>query len=245
MSSTECYSSSPKVSVIIPTVNRFDYLLDAIRSVKSQTYPNVEIIVINDGSTDKVYYEHDFGEICVIHLDPSSRKVCGFPSVGYVRNIGVKAASGEYMAFLDDDDTWLPEKLEKQMQAMGRTGCGMSCTEALAGYGRREAGRKYDKFIHEYHYSYLKDKYLKHGVALVGDTFPELWKIDFLRIHNCCITSSIIVKKEIFDKIEGMKHVEVGKEDYDCWLRLLECTNCVFVVSPCLYYDCKASKWDL
>ena len=49
-----------KVSVIIPTFDRFDFLLDAIKSVKSQTYSNIEIIVINDGSTQKEYYEYDF-----------------------------------------------------------------------------------------------------------------------------------------------------------------------------------------
>ena len=70
-----------KVSVIIPTYNRFKYLLNAIKSVKQQTYPNIEIIVVNDCSTQEDYYTFDFKkefeEFYIIHLPKNSRKTFG------------------------------------------------------------------------------------------------------------------------------------------------------------------------
>ena len=65
--------SLDKVSVIIPTYNRFSYLLNAINSIKEQTYSNIEIIVVNDCSTQKEYYEHDWSDIKIIHLEKNSK----------------------------------------------------------------------------------------------------------------------------------------------------------------------------
>lgn len=80
------------VSVIIPTYNRFDSLLNTINSVKNQTYQNLEIIVVNDNSTHKEYYNYDWksNEINIIHLDKNSKDVFGYPCVGYVINQGIK-----------------------------------------------------------------------------------------------------------------------------------------------------------
>ena len=81
-----------KVSVIIPTYNRFDSLLNTINSVKNQTYQNLEIIVVNDNSTQKEYYNYDWesNKINIIHLDKNSKDVFGYPCVGYVINKGIK-----------------------------------------------------------------------------------------------------------------------------------------------------------
>ena len=106
-----------KVSVIIPTYNRFKYLLNSINSVRKQTYTNIEIIVINDCSTQQEYYTHNFGsDVKIIHLIKNSRFVTDFPCTGYVRNKGIEISTGEYIAFLDDDDIWLPNKLEIQIK---------------------------------------------------------------------------------------------------------------------------------
>ena len=119
-----------KVSVIIPTFNRFKYLLNAIESVKKQTYKNIEIIVVNDCSTEKEYYNYDFGNnIIVIHLDKNSKNIFGYACAGYVRNQGINASTGFYIAFLDDDDVWFPNKIEIQLNKMKETNCEMSCTE--------------------------------------------------------------------------------------------------------------------
>lgn len=104
----------PKVSVIIPAYNRAHCIQRAIQSVQSQTYKDLEIIVINDGSTDNT------GEIVKSIPDDRIRYICCETNrgAGAARNEGMKAAEGSYIAFLDSDDEWLPEKIEKQIALM-------------------------------------------------------------------------------------------------------------------------------
>ena len=81
-----------KVSVIIPTYNRFDYLLNTIKSVKEQTHQNLEIIVVNDRSIEKEYYDYDWSgnNIKIIHLDKNSKDTFGFACPGgYQRIFGI------------------------------------------------------------------------------------------------------------------------------------------------------------
>ena len=221
-----------KVSVIIPTYNRFNYLLQAIESVKKQTYKNIEIIVINDCSTDKNYYTYDFKDVDIIHLE---KKKEVYPCPGYVRTVGMKKAIGKYIAFLDDDDIWFPNKIELQIKAMKKTGCKMSCTDGLNGIGMYNSNKKYLKFNAEENFSYIMNKY--RNTDYMKNGFPEIWTLDFLKINNCVITSSAVVEKEILEKINYMKYLHIGKEDYDCWLRVLEHTNCVYLKDICFYYD--------
>lgn len=225
-----------KVSVIIPTYNRFNCLLNAINSVKKQTYKNIEIIVINDCSTDEKYYTYDFKDLNIIHLEENSKKKFGYPCAGYVRTIGMKKATGKYIAFLDDDDIWFPNKLELQINAMKKIGCKMSCTDGLNGIGVYNPNKKYLKFNAERCLFYIINKYRNTNYMKNG--FPEIWTLDFLKINNCVICSSVVIEKEILEKINYMKFIHMNKyEDYDCWLRALEHTNCVYVKDICFYYD--------
>ena len=114
-----------KVSVIIPTYNRFQYLLNTIKSVKGQTYSNIEIIVVNDRSTQNEYYDYDWekNNITIIHLAKNSKEVFGYACAGgYQRNFGIKISTGKYIAFCDDDDIWFPNKIELQIKAMKKNG---------------------------------------------------------------------------------------------------------------------------
>ena len=123
-----------KISVIIPTYNRFKYLLNCIKSIKEQTYSNIEIIVINDCSKQKEYYDYDWdkNDIIIIHLEENSKKKFGFSCPGgYQRNFGIEKSSGDYIAFCDDDDIWFPRKLELQLKAMKKTNCKMSSRKVL------------------------------------------------------------------------------------------------------------------
>jgi len=101
------------VSVIIPTKNRSDLILNAIKSVTSQTYKNIEIIIICDGCTDDTvkvlnkYFNED-NNIKIIALDSCV-------GAAEARNIGINNSKGEYIAFLDDDDLWENRKVEKQL----------------------------------------------------------------------------------------------------------------------------------
>ena len=117
-----------KVSVIIPTYNRFNYLLNTINSVKRQTYSNIEIIVVNDCSLEKEYYEYNWkdNDIIIIHLKENTKSIFGYACAAYVRNKGIENCSGKYISFCDDDDIWFPKKIELQIKAIKETDTRMS-----------------------------------------------------------------------------------------------------------------------
>lgn len=225
------------VSVIIPTYDRFRYLLNTIESVKKQTHTNIEIVVINDASQQKEYYEHDWGDVIIVHLPINSKKKFGFGSPAHVRNKGLERAKGKYVAFCDDDDIWFPKKLELQIEAMKSTSCKMSSTDGLLGRGVFDKNQKYRKYNAEIHLNQLKNKYKKKGSDLLDNGFPKIWTHAFLRIHNCMICSSVILEKSVLDKMEGFTKMKPPGEDYDCWLRALKLTDSVYLESVCFYYD--------
>src|SRR4030095_13333348 len=107
----------PKVSVIIPTHNRAEFLRSAITSVLNQTFQDFEVVIVDDASKDhtqEVIANFNDKRIKVIH-NPFSRVDAG------ARNIGVISSDGEYVAFLDDDDEWLPEKLKIQICSLANS----------------------------------------------------------------------------------------------------------------------------
>ena len=219
-----------KVSVIIPTFNRYDYFLQCVSSVKNQTHDDTEIIVINDGSNQPEYYRQHEG-LTMIHLPENSRHLFGFPCGGYVRNIGLSLASGDYVAFVDDDDMWMPEKLELQLAGMKASHARMSCTEGLYGRGFYDVNAPYEKYNKEHYWDILK------RVLNLGDDFPDVWDRNFIRRHNAIICSSVMVKKDVVSKVGPFRHLKNGLEDYDYWLRCLEHTTCLYLKVPLVYYD--------
>jgi hypothetical protein len=224
------------VSVIIPTYNRFKFILNAIDSIRNQTIDNIEIIIVNDASTQQEYYTYDFGKnVKIIHLEKNSREIYGQVSLGPVRNHGLKIAKGKYIAFLDDDDYWLPHKLEMQIHAMKVSGCKMSHTEGIIGIGPYDKTKNYPKLLTEFYVKNIATKYgYKDNTKFNG--FPSIWDLNFAKIQNCMIGPSVIIEKSILEKINYMNHVP-GKEDYDCWKRALEHTSSVYIYEPCVYYD--------
>ena len=207
------------VSVIIPTFNRFKFLLNAIQSIKLQTYNNIEIIVVNDCSTEKEYYEYKWEEngVNIVHIKKNSKMVFGFGCPGWVRNKGLDKANGKYIAFCDDDDIWFPSKIELQLNAMKNTGCKMSSTNGLHGNGVYDSNKLYKQFLPD-------------------NKYQKIWDKKFIIINNFIVTSSVLIEKEILDKINNMKCIK-SAEDYDCWLRALKHTNSVYVKDICFYYD--------
>ena len=109
----ESIEGKPKVSIIIPTFNRGSFLDRTVKSIQSQTIKDWELLVVDDGSTDNTR------EIVENFIKNDNRikyfyqKNCGCPSGP--RNLGIEKACGEYVAFLDSDDEWLPTKLERQL----------------------------------------------------------------------------------------------------------------------------------
>lgn len=110
----------PKVSVVIPTYNRGVFIGRAVCSVLAQTFTDFEIIVVDDGSADDTAKR-------VLELAQTDSRVCYLPhetnrGAQAARNTGIQAAKGQYIAFLDSDDEWLPEKLERQMVLFSQGG---------------------------------------------------------------------------------------------------------------------------
>ena len=104
-------NNNPLVSVIIPVYNRVKYIYDCLESVLTQSYRKLEIIVIDDGSTDGTGSE--IKKIQDKRIQYIYQENSGHP--GMARNSGLKKAHGDYIAFLDSDDIWQPEKIEKQI----------------------------------------------------------------------------------------------------------------------------------
>ena len=226
-----------KITAIIPTYNRFKYLIHNLHFIKNQTYSNLEIIIVNDCSSEKEYYEHNWEKegVIIIHLPERTKEMFGYSCVGYVRNIGIDRASGKYIAFCDDDDTWLPNKLELQMKAMMSTDCKMSCTDGLYGSGLYNPSKKYKRYNAEHHYKTLQRKYKPHG-DLLAKGFPQIWTYRFIKIHNCIINSSVVVEKDILIEAGKIPNDKRG-QDYKAWLNCIKYTNCVYVDDICFYYD--------
>jgi len=226
------------VSVVIPTYNRFKYLLNTIQSVKDQTYKNIEIIVVNDKSTDPQYYSYDFGpSVKVIHLKKNSKEIYGYACAGHVRNEGIKISKGVWIAFCDDDDIWLPKKLELQIAALKGNNCKLSSTDGLIGTGQYEKGTSYKRYNAEEYLKELQNIYRQRGSKLLESGFPKIWNSEFMEIHNCVITSSVVIAKEVLDVIGNFREIRPPGEDYDCWKRALKYTDLVYVEEPCFYYD--------
>ncbi|QQS47673.1 MAG: glycosyltransferase family 2 protein [Acidobacteriota bacterium] len=102
-------ANCPKISVILPAYNAEKYISEAIESVLNQTWPNLELIVVDDGSTDGTAgIVRSFGDQVRYLYQSNARQAAA-------RNNGIKHSAGEYLAFIDADDTWMPEKLERQM----------------------------------------------------------------------------------------------------------------------------------
>ena len=229
------------ISVIIPSYNRYNNLLNAIDSVKQQTYKNYEIIVVDDGSNDP-RYKQKIDNVKFINLPKSSKQILGYGCGAIPRNEGMKIAAGEYIAFLDDDDVWMPNKLEIQIEEMQKHNINMSSTDGYIGNGFYSPSKKYKIYNKEHYWEGLKK------IFNLNNEFPDKFNLDFVKIHNPIITSSIMFKKELVNKIGYMKLIKNGGQiiggkkdwqDWNYWRRMLEHTDCLYIKTPLFYYDTK------
>lgn len=187
----------PLVSVIIPTYNRAAYIAHAIRSVRGQTYPNVEIIVADDGSTDNTpEIVAGFGD-AVTYLSLPHR---GQPAA--TRNAGLRAAKAEFVAFLDSDDLFLPSKLAHQLRTFE------SHPEAGLVYSN---GRFFRDDPEE------PTGYVLEGLPTPsGDALADLLRGNFLAPPVVLIRRACLDAVGTFDERPDFFAVE----DYDLWLRM-------------------------
>ena len=234
--------SEPLVSVIIPSYNRFEFLQEAIESVNNQTYKNFELIVINDCSTDERYYQNNFQKhVKKIDLKENQKNLLGYVSAGHIRNFGLRVATGKYIAFLDDDDIWLKDKLEVQIGHLEKSRNKFICSEGYIGKGRFEEQSNYLLYNGERFYKRISKKYKKYFFSNYKKfQFPNELNFEFLKIHNSIITSSVVVESDLLNHIGGFRPFPTKNDyapDYDCWLGLLRLTNCDYIQKPLIYYD--------
>ena len=179
------------ISVIIPTHNRAHLLPRALDSVLNQTKRAEEIVIVDDGSTDDTsdLIQSNYPEVITLHQ--SNR------GVSAARNRGIREASGEWLAFLDSDDEWLADKLERQMAALGEHPETKVChtDEIWIRCGRRVNPMK---------------KHAKHG----GWIFRKCLAL-------CCISpSSVLIHRSVFSDVGQFDESLPACEDYDLWLRV-------------------------
>lgn len=213
------------ISVVIPTYNRADLLLVALSSVVAQTHPAQEILVVDDCSTDgtaqmvrRIMRTNTGSPIALVELPRHS----GRP--GYVRNCGIEQSCGKYIAFLDDDDHWMPEKLAWQGA------------------------------LHDTHpdtpLTYTDEYWMRRG-TLVAHTPPQYTAEELFAaaLQKCVIgPSTAMVRRDCIDPRLSADHgfdseMEVA-EDYQLWLRLLN-THTARRVAKRLTIKCEYGQTQL
>jgi glycosyltransferase involved in cell wall biosynthesis len=220
-----------KVSVIIPTYNRYTQVKTSIESCLNQTYENIEVIVVNDCSTDNMYYTGElekYPKTIIIHLPINQRvKYNTAAAQGKTRQEGMKHATGEWIAFLDDDDCFLPEKIETQLKELAKHPDILFCsTNMITGIVRNNEWMTGGDFR----------PYLSLNLNL-----PSIFKMDLIKQVNYINNSSVLIHKSICDKVGEFKYGVI--EDYDYWLRALVFTDCLYIDQMLVYYDSGCNKY--
>ena len=195
-------TASPLVSVVIPTYNHAQFLRAAIQSVIDQTFSDWEVVVVNN------YSEDDTVQIVASFNDPRIRLV-NFRNHGVIaasRNHGMGLATGKLIAFLDSDDVWYPEKLQR-------------CIDAL--------GDQADVVCHGE--AWVKEN-APPRVVMYGPQSRTRY-LSLLYDGNCLSTSAIVVRRSALDKVGDFSEDPqmVTAEDYELWLRLAR-EGCSFVL---------------
>lgn len=197
--------SEPLVSVIIPAYNHENYIEDCLYSVLNQTYKNIEIIVINDGSTDetekKIMKVIDGDKNRIHYISQDNQGVCR------TLNRGLNIVSGKYIAFLASDDMWLPNRLEKQLRYLEEN--------KHVGFVFSDS-----KFIFNSEVSDLKfSDYKPILKKLFSESHSNRNIYNDLLYENFISAITILIRKEAIDKV-GKFDANIDFEDYDMWLRL-------------------------
>jgi glycosyltransferase involved in cell wall biosynthesis len=189
----------PKVSVIIPAYNVAPYIGETLDSVFAQTFADYEVIVINDGSPDTEDLERALERFihCINYI---KQKNCGASAA---RNTGLRAARGEFVAFLDADDLWLPNYLNEQIKFILERNCDLVCADAEV----------FGESSHE------ENSYME---SLMADAPPtgDVTFLGLLSAGQSLITSGVVVRRERVLEVGLFDEALRNSQDFDLWLRL-------------------------
>jgi glycosyltransferase involved in cell wall biosynthesis len=186
-----------RVSVVIPTFNRARFLPDAIGSALRQTHRDLAVIVVDDGSTDdtrEVVAGLDDDRVDFVRIDRSG-------SPARARNVGISRANGQFIAFLDSDDVWLPEKIERQIEAMR---------------GAPECRWSYTRFDHiDESGAFMQP--LRGGV---GEPRSG-WILEHMVTGTALVmVQSVLVEASLLEEVGGFDESPALREDLDLCFRL-------------------------
>ena len=211
-------TDKPTVSVIIPTYNRAHLIDRAITSVLNQTYQDLEIIVIDDGSTDNTEEViRSFPDKRVNYIKHKKNK-----GVSSARNTGIKVAKGKYIAFLDSDDEWLSEKLGKQIKVLQNKS--------------PEVGVAYSDVL------YIDENGKNMNRKLLNPK-KEGYIYEDLLGGNCVGTpSTLLIKKECFNRVGLFDDLLNGQGDWDMWIRIAKYYRFVFTEVPLVKYRLHSNR---
>jgi glycosyltransferase involved in cell wall biosynthesis len=189
----------PEVSVIIPAYNVAPYIGETLDSVCAQTFTDYEVIVINDGSPDTEELERELARF----LDRINYVKQENGGASAARNAGLRAARGEFVAFLDADDLWLPSYLDGQVKFLAERNCDLVCADA-------------EVFSND---SCQNKTYME---ALMADAPPtgDVSFIGLLSAEQSLITSGVVVRRERVVEAGLFDEALRNSQDFDLWLRL-------------------------
>ena len=210
------------VSVVIPAFNSAEYIGAAIQSVLDQTVLPAEIIVVDDGSTDTTaaaVQKYPVKYLYQANAGPSS-----------ARNTGILNSTGDFVAFLDTDDLWLPDKLAVQIEAFQKY--------PVAGMSFSTVWNLYDgnnpKIAQTPYYPPQLARWLRRTPAQGEVAYGSVYEL--LLHKNCVATSSVVVRRSVIDRVGLFDARLRGCEDYDYWIRLARLSPAIFVKKPISRY---------
>ena len=196
------------VSVIIPTYNSARFLTEAVSSVLAQSFNDFEILVIDDGSTDETQeVMRQYGSPVRCIRQPNS-------GVAVARNRGIMESRGRYIAFLDADDTWLPDKLERQMNALSSESGAGFCYSAFTVVDSDLNPLRVNQS--KRHASALEDLILRGNV-----------------VGSIC---TVLCERALFDKLGGFDPGLSQCADWDMWVRMAAHTTFTYIDEPLVTY---------
>lgn len=220
----------PLVTVIVPVYNHERYIGECLDSIAGQNYHNIEVIIINDGSTDSSAlvierWLHHNADISVKYINKKNEGLCN------TLNVALSLAQGEYIAFIASDDVWLPTRLERQVAFLeDNKNIGLVFADAYFIKG-------YDKTTVKYSH-YKPDIPRRYLNCIQNANIYES-----LLVSNSILSLTVLVRRECVTNV-GSFDPTLKYEDYDMWLRIARRYPVAYIDDPLAYYRIHESNFS-
>jgi glycosyltransferase involved in cell wall biosynthesis len=212
-------SAKPLISVVMPTYNHGRYIREAIASVLAQTYENLELIIVDNHSTDETSkYVDAFNDGRIQYVKYENNGI-----IAASRNYGVLLSHGDLIAFIDSDDVWLEQKLEAQLEHISAPGVACVSTDFIP-IGERQHCKKHLSFS-------------------ANELFKE-YSYEQVALGNPVMTSSAMINRSSFDETGGFDENPDYRfiEDWELWLRISRLGAVRVMARPLIKYRVATSK---